>query len=300
MYLSKIFRNSLILLDMEFSDFDGILVHFSEKMEKETGINRNEILDRLRKREEVLSTYVGNNTSLPHGRFPDFDGLVAGYLRLKTPITVSHGSRDEELRHVICVVTGTKNEAHYLSFLSVTSQIISELPDFLTSVASAEAFIGKLGDLQHQKLHALTAGDLAVKLPQVTRAQTIREIVDMMKKEQTTFHPVVDDQQKVCGVVSVTTLLKAGLPDYIMNLTDLSFIKEFKPLDKFWDSEDQLVIADYMENAGEYLVTASASYLEVLFLMCKHNKNNLVTVDADGRYAGVITQASILNKMLRP
>ena len=299
MHLSDIFRKNLVFLDCKMDTIESVLRRFSEAMAGETGLEREYILEALKKRESIMPTYIGHQTALPHSHIGGFEGLAAGFMRLEPPLHMDVSGRDEEVRFIICVLTGVNNEEPYLSFLSEIAGMMRKNPDFLNA-ESADDFIKMLGSTGHGNIRSLQAGDLKKQLPAMPVSGSVKEAIDMMKREQAVFMAVADEEKVVRGVVGIRTLIRAGLPDYILKMHDLSFISEFKPLEKFWDSEEELRVRDCMEDAEDYLIPEDTSHLEVLFLMGKYNRKSLITVDPEGKYSGIITETCILNRMLRP
>lgn len=228
-------------------------------------------------------------------------GVHAGFIRLAEPLPAEGGiaGPDDTIRYAVGIVTGTGSEGDYLAFLAAVSRLLQEHPEILDA-SDAGRFLAGVEQSGSSKLRSLTARDLCSFREPVGRGATIAGAVDRMKQEQVMFLPVSDSDGTICGSVSILTLIRAAFPEYVLGLTDLSFLNEFQPMEKFWADEAELPVADYMEEADRRFVDADATYLEVLFLMCKHSSHHLIVRDSGGRYLGIINERTILNKMLRP
>jgi len=147
----------------------------------------------------------------------------------------------------------------------------------------------------------LTAGDLARYWPRAKDTDSLSVAVDQMKRHNIYFLPVFSGQTgKICGVLDLLDLLKAGFPDYVFRLSSLSMVKDFQPIDYFWKNEATLKISQYLRDYHPYLIRASVTYPEIFFMMIRGNRRHLLVVDENDEMIGVINPNEIINKMLRP
>jgi CBS domain containing-hemolysin-like protein len=122
-----------------------------------------------------------------------------------------------------------------------------------------------------------------------------------MKRHNIYFLPVYSAETgKICGVLDLIDLLKAGFPEYVFRLNNLSMLKEFQPLDYFWKHETTIPIGQYLRDYRPYIIKDSITYPEIFFMLVKGHRRHLLVVDEHDEMIGVINPHEIINKMLRP
>ncbi|MDZ4182178.1 MAG: CBS domain-containing protein, partial [Candidatus Cloacimonadaceae bacterium] len=99
------------------------------------------------------------------------------------------------------------------------------------------------------------------------------------------------------GEVSILKVLKVGLPDYLMMLDNLAFLKSYEPLESLFEKEDTLRVADVMKREVEVL-SPSASIIEAVFEMIQNDKRFFSVVE-DGKLLGIVTAMDIFRKVIK-
>ncbi len=111
--------------------------------------------------------------------------------------------------------------------------------------------------------------------------------------------PVLDENKRVVGILSITDILNTFSPDFLPMLTNVDFIKDYGALDltiKDVEGLAKLKVSDVMtkkvitiDKGGDLVVAIS--------LMKKHGFRTLPVLD-DGKLLGVVTTIDICRRFL--
>jgi len=78
MILSQLLNPESVSVALTATTKDGVILELVELLEKAHGISSaGEILDRVMKREAMMSTGIGNGIAIPHGKARSVDRLIA-------------------------------------------------------------------------------------------------------------------------------------------------------------------------------------------------------------------------------
>ncbi|HQB97881.1 MAG TPA: CBS domain-containing protein, partial [Candidatus Cloacimonadota bacterium] len=126
----------------------------------------------------------------------------------------------------------------------------------------------------------------------------LSELSAMICSRNLSFVPVVDENGIYLGEVNILRLLKVGVPDYLMMLDNISFLRSYEPLEKLFEQEDLLRVRDIM-NPDEEFLREDTSIPEAVFEMIQHHKRFYSVVDSTGKLAGVVTAMDIFRKVIK-
>ena len=87
MHLSELLNSKAIEVNLRSREKREIIAELVENLEKAHGLSSGgEILDRVLKREGMMSTGIGNGIAIPHGKLPELNKLYGLFARLEKPI----------------------------------------------------------------------------------------------------------------------------------------------------------------------------------------------------------------------
>jgi len=298
MQFHKYVSEDKIFLDREFKNIAEVLEFLSSEFSKDVGLKKERILELLKDREKLSSTWIGHGTLLPHNHSPEIRGISMIFIRCRTPLVLDDGN---QVKFIFSVLTSGKDEDLYLGILQGIGKLIGKESAELEKCQSSAELIDILSNSSHTMGSPLTAGDLARYWPRAKDTDSLSVAVDQMKRHNIYFLPVFSGKTgKICGVLDLLDLLKAGFPDYVFRLSSLSMVKDFQPIDYFWKNEANLKISQYLRDYHPYLLRDSVTYPEIFFMMIRGNRRHLLVVDGNDEMIGVINPNEIINKMLRP
>ncbi len=298
MQFNKYVSEDSIFLDQEFQNLREVLEFLSVKFSKDLGLEKEKIFELLEERERLSPTWIGNGTLLPHNHSPEIKHVSIIFIRCKKPLVLEDGN---QVKYIFSILTSGANQDLYLGILQGIGKLIGKQSAELDACKKPAELLEILSISSNTMGAPLTAADLARYWPRAKDTDTLSVAVDQMKRHSIYFLPVYSATTgKICGVLDLIDLLKAGFPDYVFRLNSLSMLKDFQPVDYFWKNEGNFKIGEYLRDYRPYMIKDTTTYPEIFFMMIKGNRRHLLVVDDAGEMIGVINPNEIINKMLRP
>jgi CBS domain-containing protein len=122
---------------------------------------------------------------------------------------------------------------------------------------------------------------------------TIREAARVFVKHHVGLLPVIDDDEKPVGVVSLRDLLTLELPDFVSFVADVDFVHDFgavettrPPAEKLRRSIKSLIRPAVSVQEDEGLLRAYA-------LMQQHDLHDILVVSQAGRLVGIASRVDV-------
>lgn len=260
--------------------------------------NQERLVEQVLERERLVSTMVGRGFALPHARSEEVSELVVGVgvfpkgLRDVTP--------DGEAVKVIFLLLEPKRVSKlYLKTLGVLARL-ARMPGILEKLiapATPEEFMATIDQTGLVVTERLCAGDIARQMEPVRLGMTLKQVADLFFRNDILTLPILDEEDKVMGVVRCSDLLHAAMPEYTRMIGGLRFLSEFEPFDRFLHEEDRMPVDSVMSR--DYVqVEEDASIVEVTSLLLHHKENALV-VTKEGNYVGMVSLRDIITKVMR-
>ncbi len=298
MQFRKYVTEERIFLNKNFSSLQEVLEFLAQEFSKGSGLTKDKALALLEEREKLGSTWLGNNTMLPHNHSPEVKGLSLIFIRCENPLILETGN---EVKYIFSILTSGSNQDVYLRALQGIGRLIRTRTEELDTCTTPAQILNLINDTAEDIGSPLTAGDLARYWPRAKDTDSLTVAVDQMKRHDIYFLPVYCEKTgKICGVLDLVDLLKAGFPDYVFRLHNLSMLKDFQPLKLFWKNEGEMQIKDLVRDYRPYVIKDTVSYPEIFFMMIRGNRRHLLVLDEKDEMIGVIHPNEIINKMLRP
>lgn len=298
MQFRKYVTEESIFLNRNFNSVQDVLEFLALQFSKSSGLTQEEALSLLEERERLSSTWLGNNTMMPHNHSPLVKGLSIIFIRCAAPLTLETG---KEVKYIFSILTSGNEQDVYLRVLQGIGRLIRTRTDELDRCSTPLEMLNLIGESSEDMASPLTAGDLARYWPRAKDSDTLSVAVDQMKRHGVYFLPVYHEGSgRICGVLDLVDLLKAGFPDYVFHLHNLSMLKDFQPVKYFWKNEGEAQIKEYLRDHRPYVIRDTVSYPEIFFMMIRGNRRHLLVVDEHDEMVGIIDPNEIINKMLRP
>jgi len=134
------FDASKIIPGLEAESKDDALLELASVLaENGSGVSAYDIYQRLKEREEIGSTGVGDHVALPHAKVPGLSGILSCFARSEKG--VEFGCLDgEPARLFVCIVGPPDSSTAYLAFLAKASKLLGqpEIRNKLLAAKSAE------------------------------------------------------------------------------------------------------------------------------------------------------------------
>lgn len=256
----------------------------------------SELVKLVLERDEETSTAYPTGLAIPHIRMEGFNDTL-----ISVCIPAHHV--DYEGTHVSVIVLIITNKSATKLYLNIVAALLKLSKDreamrTLGKVKDGHYILTTIKQMGITIKEKLTVSDIMISAPvTITPEAKLNELGDLMNKHDIAVLPVVDENKKFLGEVNVLNLLKVGVPDYLMMMTNLNFLESFEPLEKLFESEDIVTVGEIMNKECEVL-SPDASIIEAVFLMIKHEKRFYSVVD-HGTLVGILTSMDVFGKVFK-
>ncbi len=136
-----------------------------------------------------------------------------------------------------------------------------------------------------------------------SKEQTVKEALDLLAKHGISGLPVVDENDKVIGIISDTDIIRYSEQKSIVPHTGSSFwISPYTEIEELASvrSGFELLHKTQLENVMTkkvYSVTEDTPASDVAKLMNRRNINRIPVVNDDGKLVGIVTRADLIQCM---
>ncbi len=122
---------------------------------------------------------------------------------------------------------------------------------------------------------------------------TIREAATIFVKKHIGLLPVVDDDEKLVGVIGIRDMLTLELPDFVSFLADVDFVHDFGAVEETRPSAKTLNKAIKTLMKPAITVEEDSGLLRAYALMLQHNLHDMPVVSKDGKLVGITSRVDI-------
>jgi len=137
-----------------------------------------------------------------------------------------------------------------------------------------------------------TIRDIMRQPVMISSGATLHDVLTKMIEQKTNSILVVDDEQKLVGLVNTGTVIAQIIPDY---LEDDIIAAKFATEEIFKEEVNKtrdISVLDFMNNEPNF-VTVDASIMEVSILALSKKQIRVPVVDNDNKVVGLLTRTEI-------
>lgn len=287
-----------IVCNIKAENSSTLIEILAERLCKTTpGLKKENIVDAVIAREDVVPTVIAPGLAVPHARMADVKSmLVAVGTSLDGIDFKSPGM--PPVKVAVLILTPKNDPGLHLQVLSALAKDFEDT-DNIERVAALEDAAAVLD--------YFTTGEL--KLPSFVRARdlmtrkyatlqesdTLNKVIDTFAREKVKTIPVLDNEGDLRGVVSLEDILRFSLPEHLLWMNDLTSIYRFQPFADMLKSDHETKLADFM---SEDMITVDidipAIQLAKLFIM--HKVDQILVMD-NGKLAGLVNMKDFVLKL---
>lgn len=256
-------------------------------------VSAEEVLSRIRERENIGTTVLPTGVAIPHARIEGFQDLLIGVWFPKTPLRTENGL----VKIMFFFLTSQVGSLNYLPILSTIAKSCARdsFPDNLEGFNQVQIH-QYLNGLEIRK--ELTVEDIMTPNPVTCRKETtLEELADLFFKKGLSYIPVVDDSNNQIGEVSVRDVLSRGVPDYIKMLGNVRFLKTLEPFEALLRDEKNIRVGDIMRPCKRGL-PREASIIEAVTTIVSKGFRHIPIFDGK-KLIGLVSETDILQKVIR-
>lgn len=263
------------------------------------GLDREQTLDAVLAREELMPTFIADQVAMPHARI---DGITKPLVAIATSeFGVEFPGAGKSASLVVLVLTPKCSPAAYLKIAAAIARRL-HTPGFLEeAIASAtpEELAARFNGDGGRPFHSpVTAGDMMAPPAAVLReTNSVKDAIDTIVRTGLPEIPVVDKEGDLVGVASARALLGVCIPEYLLWMEDLSQFSNFEPFETLLRKESSTWLADITDDDYAAVQVAQPA-IAVAEAMARHKTNRCFVLDG-ARLVGVVTLPSFLNNVFR-
>jgi len=262
-------------------------------------LDRKIIAQRITEREEIENTSYGRGFAFPHARTDAVDEMYISVGISKQGLEDDTG--DKQRLHVICLMlTPSTISKSYLQTLSAFANFArtSGNTEKLLAANTVEEIIKVIDESGVEVKRELSVSDVMKrKVITVKREDSLKTVANLMFKHRISGLIVVDDEDRVVGMISNRDLIKAALPDYQSLISNLAMSYDSESFENVLRTEENIRVLQLMDTNVES-IGENTSVVEAAALMLFKDLRR-VPIDKNGKLAGVITISDIVSKIIR-
>ena len=262
-------------------------------------LDYDDILNAVRDREDIEDTSYGRGFAFPHARTNAVKELyiLAGVSR--------HGldevGPDGVPVYVVCLLLTPSTIAKlYLQTLSGLAALARRpgVLDQVRSISNPRDLVKLVADTGVTVDKELMVKDIMRhNVVRVRPEDTLKDVANEMFRHRLSALAVVDDNNKLLGVISDRDLIKAALPDYKTLISNLNYSLDVEPFEELLKREDKIKVSQLYREDYE-TTTPDTRIVEVAAMMIFKDFSR-VFVTENYNLVGILLRKDIVNMIIR-
>lgn len=299
MKLASLLQPELILCRQSASSYEEAQDMLLGMLAKQHSVDRKGLREALGERESLTSTVVAPGIGFPHARtdlVEDFYILIGTF-----PDGVAAVGEEAPVRLVVMYLMTEGTSNLYLRCVSSMARFLSSSDNLETLIQAEEAedLIRAIGDAGVQVKESVTARDIMVEAVATCSASTtLREAADLMVRYQTMYIPVVGQDHAYQGMITANRLMRVGLPDYLLEMDGVDFLRNFEPFQDLLKQEQSMTVGEILsQDIPAFL--AHTPIIIVASKLVRENGHCGAVIDESKRLVGIISGMEFVHKVIR-
>lgn len=254
------------------------------------------MMEAILKREKESSMAYPSGIAIPHIRLDNLEDTVIAMTFLENPIDYD----GVEINWVVLIFTDKSSSKLYLNIVASLLKLSLDT-DAMRELHAQKDGSGVISYLRKNNIEVgkdICIADIMVMDPVSIAPESPLSVLDSLLNEyKISMVPVVDDQKRYLGEVNILDVLKVGVPDYLMMIDDLAFLRSYEPLERLFEQEDTLQVREIMRKDAKTL-SPGTSIIEAVYHMIQKRQRYFCVVEGDV-LVGIITAMDIFRKVIK-
>ena len=263
------------------------------------GHSKESLVEMLLERERKQSTGLGGGILVPHARVPQFGHLGLSIAVLAEPL--DYETLDGAPVQISCMVMAPAETPNVvIKIWSGLAKLLSDpaVNSYFLQAPDSQTIYNYLSTHDVDLKLSVSASDIMtqprVKLKEDT---SLEDVTHLMYKHKEACLAVVDAEGKLVGQITTDNVFQFGMPEFFQQLQSVSFVRNFNPLEKYFQHEGTLTAKDIMSDKVASL-PPSATLIEVIFLLSGKKRLKVFITKPDGKLMGVIDRLAVLDRAI--
>lgn len=300
MKLANLLMERRIKINLRATTKEEAVVELLDLLKSEgVSADYDRIIASVREREEIENTCYGHGFAFPHART---DAVRELYILIGVSKQgLKDKTADKQPLHVIFLLLTPSTIAKlYLQTLSGLASFARD-PGTMEKVlgATSEAdFIGLVADANVMIDKELMVKDvMRHKVATVRPDDSLKDVANQMFRHRLSALAVVDDNNRLLGVINDRDLIKAALPDYESLISNLNQSIDVEPFEELLKREDKIKVSQLFRDEYE-TVTPDTKIVEVSAMMIFKDIRRVFVI-SEGNLIGVLLRKDIVSMVIR-
>jgi len=300
MKLANLLMERRIKINLRATTKEEAVVELLDLLKSEgVSADYDRIIASVREREEIENTCYGHGFAFPHART---DAVRELYILIGVSKQgLTDKTADKQPLHVVFLLLTPSTIAKlYLQTLSGLASFARD-PHTMERVlgATSEAdFIGLVAKANVMIDKELMVKDvMRHKVATVRPDDSLKDVANQMFRHRLSALAVVDDNNRLLGVINDRDLIKAALPDYESLISNLNQSIDIEPFEELLKREDKIKVSQLFRDEYE-TVTPETKIVEVSAMMIFKDIRRVFVI-SEGNLIGVLLRKDIVSMVIR-
>jgi PTS system nitrogen regulatory IIA component len=296
MKLSHLLHKDMIFWNVDLSSTDELYEKVSSVISSKHKIGKGEVKKAFIEREELGYAVFPDGSVIPHGRIDNYNDLVIVIVKTNKPIKISNENADL----FYCILTTNSGSNIYLRTLASFAKIASSDADDIRKCKNAGELIDYIESCDLELNEVIRVRDIISDIVYtVTPDNTISEAVDVMKKHNLIFIPVVDHSGRYLGKIDLLDIMKIVYPEYMNLISDMSFVSNLRGFEEYQEEEKIRKVSEFYTASPNKKINVNEYAVEAGYVLKKNHWHHVTVVDDNNKVVAVLSTRTFLNNILR-
>lgn len=298
MKLSDFIDSNFIIVDASAKTLEGGKNQLVELFARNTGYDATAVIDAMTSRENLGSTIIAPGISFPHIREPflkDFYITIGCF-----PEGIEVEGQPLPVRLIVFFLVPDGKSNLYLRVMAAVTKLLAQ-PDGISKFVEHET---KNSFIEYIKNNDMPVGDIVTArdimntdFSCLRETDTLRDVANEFVSKNITDVCITDEEGNFLGIVTTGRLLKVGIPDYLLMMDNLSFLKTFEPFEELLKNEQNMYVKDFLKKDVPAF-TPDTPMIQVAGKLVDGN-NELGVILEGKKLIGTVTKLDFVHKVVR-
>ncbi len=254
------------------------------------------MLDAILQREREAPMAYPSGIAIPHIRVEGLADTLIGMTFLQNPLDYD----GIKVNWVVLIFTDKSSSKIYLNIVAALLKLSrdEEAMKSLHGLHDGHDVIHWLKQAKVEVGTDVTVADIMIRDPFCVGPDDVLRLANsLINEHKVSMLPVTDKEGTYLGELNILDILKVGVPDYLMMMEDLKFLKSYEPLENLFEKEDEITAGEIMQKDNKVL-EPDDSIMEAVYLMLKEGRRYFCVVE-DGKLLGVVTAMDVFRKVVK-
>jgi PTS system nitrogen regulatory IIA component len=254
------------------------------------------LLNLVIEREKESTTTYPTGIAIPHVRLDGLDDTIISICIPHKPVM----DNEQEVRLFVLILTDKNVSSLYLNVVSAFMRVSKDTELFTKLLAAGDAntFLNLIKKADVKIKDEVTVSDIMTSdILVINENESIKSLAELLNKYNIHYLPVVNDKREWVGEVNLLQYLKIALPDYMLMMNNVNFLRSYEPFSQLYKLEEEKQVKQVMTRP-EKVLHPDFPVIEAVFEMTRQNRLTLPVVK-DKQIIGIVTAMDIYRRVVR-